>query len=395
MKRIVAFLLCLILVIPLSVCAYAEVQEPKTTKILAIGNSFTENSVSMLRNFSDGDISAQTDLLVASLTIGGISLETHEKNIKENAEKYKYIKRYKTKEEKANVSVQQALTFEEWDYIVVQQVSHLAGLEETYELYLENILKYIKSIVPNAKIVFNQTWAYEIDSKHNQYHRYNNSQSQMFMKIRSAYNKYAAKYSLDIIPCAEAFQLARGEAMFDYKNGGTSLCVEDGYHANTAGCYLLGAVWYEYFTKKSVWDNVYTHKNLTKAQMYTLKRSAHNAIKARYTVSGNNDDTYGFLVETVTSKKPVEYISSALTTTSIAESSQTTTTSAATSTLGQTTTTSVISDEISSEPSDIQTAVPMPKQRPWLVIILVTFIALIAVGGAVVLVVFLATKNKK
>ena len=217
----------------------------------------------------------------------------------------------------------------------------------------------------------------------------------MFMKIRSAYNKYAAKYSLDIIPCAEAFQLARGEAMFDYKNGGTSLCVEDGYHANTAGCYLLGAVWYEYFTKKSVWDNVYTHKNLTKAQMYTLKRSAHNAIKARYTVSGNNDDTYGFLVETVTSKKPVEYISSALTTTSIAESSQTTTTSAATSTLGQTTTTSVISDEISSEPSDIQTAVPMPKQRPWLVIILVTFIALIAVGGAVVLVVFLATKNKK
>lgn len=217
----------------------------------------------------------------------------------------------------------------------------------------------------------------------------------MFMKIRTTYNKYAAKYSLDIIPCAEAFQLARGETQFDYKNGGSSLC-KDGYHANTAGCYLLGAVWYEYFTKKSVWDNVYTHKNLTKSQMYTLKRAAHNAIKARYTVSGNNDDTYGFLVETVTSKKPVEYISSDfITTTSIAESSQTTTTSAATSVQSQTTTTSVISDETSSEPSDIQTAVPMPKQRPWLVIILVTFIALIAVGGAVVLVVFLATKNKK
>lgn len=396
MKRVLAVILALVfLILPLSInTAYAA--ENNTVKILAIGNSFTENSVSMVRNFSDGDISAKTDILIASLTIGGISLETHEKNIKENAEKYKYIKRYKTKEEKANVSVQQALTFEEWDYIVVQQVSHLAGMEETYEPYLGNILNYIKSVVPNAQIVFNQTWAYEIDSKHNKYHNYNNSQTQMFAQIRSAYNKYSEKYSLDIIPCAEAFQLARAETLFDYSHGGKSLCIEDGYHANVAGCYLLGAVWYEYFTKKSVWDNVCTHKNLTKSEMYTLKRAAHNAVKARYTISGNNDDTYGFLVETVTSKKPVEYISSVNTTTT---SLVTTTSAPQTTTTSKVNTSAILSENseivsLEQESSEIQVAPPVEKKNYITVILITVAASVIAVSAAVFLIIYLSTKAK-
>lgn len=400
MKRIFAFLLCVILIFSVITTASAADNESGTIKILAIGNSFTQNSVSLLRRFSDGDISAKTDLLVASLTIGGSSLETHAKNIKENASKYTYSKYYTQNEKKENITIQQAVTFEEWDYIVLQQVSQLSGMEETYEPYLGDILKYIKGVAPNTKIVLNQTWAYESDSKHSGYANYNNSQAQMFIKLKSAYSKYATKYSLDVIPCGEAFELARADDLFDYKNGGLSLCNDDGYHANTAGCYLLGAVWYEYFSKKSVWDNVYTNNKLTKGQMATLKRSAHDTIKKYYTVSGSNTDTYGFLTEAVSSEKTEASSNGLVTaTTSRPISSQNTaTTSVVTSVqsvqsiLSQDTLNSNIE---ASEPSNIPTAVPVPKKNFLPVILLTVGISVLAVGSAVVLVIFFTTKKKQ
>jgi len=55
----------------------------------------------------------------------------------------------------------------------------------------------------------------------------------------------------------------------------------DGHHAGTAGEYLAAAVWYETIFSKSIVGNEFMPKQLTKKDIITLQRIAHE------TVTGN------------------------------------------------------------------------------------------------------------
>ena len=140
-------------------------------------------------------------------------------------------------------SINETLVEEEWDYIVTQQASYLSGELDSYFPWLSQLLTLCKETNPVAKIYLQKTWAYELDSQHDGFARYHNSQQEMYEKLTQCYEYAVQKESIGLIPCADVIQSVRTTAPFLYENGGQSLC-RDGFHMSFVyGRYLLAATW--------------------------------------------------------------------------------------------------------------------------------------------------------
>ncbi len=215
--------------------------------ILAIGNSFSQDATHYLSRLAAAD---GTNMQVYNLYIGGCSLARHWENIENDAPDY--LLEINGESTEKYVSIAQALDLLPWDVIVTQQASHDSGLPETYHPYLENMLACLREKVPQAKICLQETWAYEIDSLHPQFVRYNRSQSEMYAALKKAYTDAAQANGLTLIPCGDVIQALRGKTPFLYGHGGMSIC-RDGFHMNLIyGRYLLAATWYKTITGRSV-----------------------------------------------------------------------------------------------------------------------------------------------
>ena len=224
-------------------------------KVLAIGNSFSQDATHYLQQIAEAD---NVDMKVVNLYIGGCSLERHWNNIQSEAKEYLLEVNGDSTEE--YVSIQDALGMEGWDYIVTQQVSHDSGIIETYYPYLENVLGYVKEKVPSAEILLQETWAYDIDSLHGGFANYNMDQQEMYEKVSHAYRTVAKDNGVRLIPCGDVIQALRNKEPFLYGHGGMSIC-RDGFHVNVIyGRYLLAAVWYKTLTGKSIRNNTYVPK---------------------------------------------------------------------------------------------------------------------------------------
>lgn len=206
--------------------------------VLCIGNSFSEDSTRYLHQISDGEI------YVRNLYIGGCSLETHWNNIVEARADYEWQKNGRMLK---MMSINDALTKKKWDFVTVQQVSHLSGMAETYEPFLTNIIEFIKEKCPNAKIVFHRTWAYDDNSTHEGFVNYGRDRKRMLDAIIKTSNFYAEKHSLDVIPNGEAIEAARALPEFQ----GERNINRDGFHLSyDYGRYLAGLTMYGFFTGK-------------------------------------------------------------------------------------------------------------------------------------------------
>lgn len=208
-------------------------------KILSIGNSFSQDAHKWLNKLAKvNGVCMET----TNLYIGGCSLETHWTNVEQNNEYYDLEINGGCSERK--ISISEALEMDNWDIITVQQVSGLSGLEETYEPYISNLIEVVRKNVPNAKLYFHQTWAYETDSSHGDFVRYNNDQQEMFDRIIKTSEKIAGSIDAKIIPVGRVIQHLREKiAEFDYKNGGLSLC-RDGFHLTLDyGRFAAAATW--------------------------------------------------------------------------------------------------------------------------------------------------------
>ncbi len=217
-------------------------------KILAIGNSFSQDATYYLKNVAD---SAGVDVKAVDLYIGGCSLEMHNQNIKNNDESYSY--------ELNGVctgrmtSIQDALKEDEWDIVTIQQVSFLAGVYESYGEDLIGVLDCIKEYAPQAKIYIHETWAYEIDNTSDGFARFDCNQEQMAASIENTVERISKENgNIPIIPCGRAVRKLRRNPLFDYQNGGESVC-RDGYHMSLAyGRYLTALVWFATLLKGDV-----------------------------------------------------------------------------------------------------------------------------------------------
>lgn len=221
-------------------------------KVLAIGNSFSEDATHYLHQIAKAD---GVDMKVVNLYIGGCSLKQHWENIQSEAKAYLLQENgYSTEQ---YVSIQEALAMEDWDYVVTQQVSHESGMLETYSPYIENMQNYVREIVPKAEFLLQQTWAYEMDSLHSGFWNYHQNQQEMYKCLKEAYQTVASKLGVRLIPCGDVIQDLRGKEPFLYNRGGMSLC-RDGFHMNAIyGRYALAATWYKTIACKSMQENSY------------------------------------------------------------------------------------------------------------------------------------------
>lgn len=224
----------------------------KKVKILAIGNSFSQDATYYLQKIAMSD---GIDAKVVNLYIGGCSVERHWHNIEQNAKEYLYEENGKSTDQ--YVSIKEVLLEEDWDFVVSQQASHDSGIQETYYPYIINLFDYIKEYAPNAERILQQTWAYEIDSDHGCFGRYNHNQQEMYQRLCEAYKRAADTLGVRLIPCGDVIQEVRTREPFIYEKGGISLC-RDGFHMHYIyGRYLLAATWYEIIFKKSIMENSY------------------------------------------------------------------------------------------------------------------------------------------
>ncbi len=115
------------------------------------------------------------------------------------------------------------------------------------------MVSIIKDLHPNAKIYFHQTWAYEIDSSHDDFVKYNNNQNEMYRCIKKTSRMAAQSIDATLIPSGEIIQTLRETLPeFDYKNGGLSLC-RDGFHLSLDyGRFAVAAIWLRTITGQDI-----------------------------------------------------------------------------------------------------------------------------------------------
>ena len=265
MKRI-----ALTLIILFTAIVSASASEDGVLRILAIGNSFSEDALE--QEFYPIAQAGGVKVIVGNMYIAGCSIDRHVKNIKGDIAEYAYRKigldgiRNETK----GVRLITALADEQWDYISVQQASGFSGIPESYS-QLGFLVDWIRSVAPTAKVVFHQTWAYSANSTHNDFARYDKDQRKMHNAIISASTRAASDAGINIlIPVGKAIQSVRG-ALPD-----TEL-TRDGFHLDRRyGRYIAAATWYEVLSGKSIQDNAYVPEGVTEQEIKVAK----NAIKS-------------------------------------------------------------------------------------------------------------------
>ena len=278
MKQYKIVVICMCILLLLAGGVYAQ---QKTVRILAIGNSFSQDAVEQyLHELAEAE---GISTIIGNMFIGGCFLERHVKNARDNAPAYAYRKigTDGKKREKGKMSLEAVLADEAWDYVSLQQASPFSGMYETYEASLPELIEYVKARLPKkTKLMLHQTWAYASTSKHSGFKNYNCNQLTMYQAIADAVKKAAKANKIKIvIPSGTAIQNARTSFIGDHLN-------RDGYHLDVKiGRYTAACTWFERIFKHNVVGNPYAPEGLDEARKAVAQKAAHAAVKHPYKVT--------------------------------------------------------------------------------------------------------------
>ena len=159
---------------------------------------------------------------------------------------------------------------------------------------------------PDAKLLWHETWAYQVGYAVAEYYVADPkvdtaipdvaTQTKTYETIKKICYEIAAENNVDIVPCADAWQIARADSRV-----GDNMCARlgvngdkgDYYHDGDigGGQYLNGCVWFEVLTGKSCIGNTYrpeykdsTQKSYTLSEdmIAGIQEAAHAAVAAVY-----------------------------------------------------------------------------------------------------------------
>ena len=273
-KRVFTLILALI-----SVQAIAQPKD--TLRILAVGNSFSQDAVEQyLWELFDA---AGIPVVIGNMYIGGCTLERHFQNSVTDKAIYSYRKVVRgEKTTWDNVTLSYGLADEPWDYVSFQQASGVSGEYETYEPYLRALRAYVRRRVPaTAKFMWHQTWAYAASSDHGEFPRYGRDQMKMYKAIMAASREVMKNHKFPIlIPSGTAIQNGRTSRLGDTFN-------IDGYHLErTYGRYTAACAWFEAISGQSVVGNSYHPAAISDEVALICQQAAHAACRRPYKVTG-------------------------------------------------------------------------------------------------------------
>ncbi len=270
-------------------------ENPDTLRILAIGNSFSDDGTEYLPDLLR--TAGIHNVTVARLYIGGCSLERHCNEYASGAENYKYSKAkngvWAVVSE--HCSLRDGIKDEPWDIITMQETSGLSGIYDNYREWLPKLIEIVRNEAtnPHASIVWHETWAYAVNSDHERFPLYDRSQAKMWNGIQSCVENLKKDFNIDVvIPSGKAIQLAR-ETSLNNKNKVPDACkvydlTRDGYHLNRQyGRYIAACTWFETLIKPtlgiSVEGNEYvledTEYHISKKEARQCQKIAMEAVR--------------------------------------------------------------------------------------------------------------------
>lgn len=237
--------------------------------ILCIGNSFSQDSTRYLHKIARAD---GTSINVCNLYVSGCTLAQHHGFMisEENA----YELEYNGELTKFKVSLKQALTNREWDYISFQQASHKCTDYESYMPYLTVLCEYAKKCCPKAKIIIHQTWAYEEGSSKLCNMLGYKLQKDMYRDLEKAYAKAATDIKADMI-------VPSGKVMQKLIERGITNIHRDTYHLSYAvGRYASALMWYKMLTGNCVYENKFNDfdEEISESEIEIIKTCVENIL---------------------------------------------------------------------------------------------------------------------
>ncbi len=238
-------------------------------KILAIGNSFSQDATRYLHGIARAD---RQPMKVVNLVIGGCSLERHYRNML--AKDRAYSMELNGEGSGFMVSLDEALYADYYDVITLQQVSHAAPFYKTYQPYLDELAAYVRRAVPRAKLYLHQTWAYEENSYRLCEELKYAKTEDMMAAVRASYATAAAAVGADIIPS--------GETMLNLSRLGIEKPHRDTFHASLGvGRYALALTWYGKLTGRDFSENSFRDFDIpvSEDEVAIAKEAAHRALR--------------------------------------------------------------------------------------------------------------------
>jgi len=285
-KRILSLLLCLLLVATLA-CACTKQPEKekepeqvetqptadpnaplcdgKTLKLLAITSSFGLNTTELLYAIAKAE--GVETVIVGRLYASGCTLQQHVEAANTGSNFYQYTKF--TDEGRTvmeGIPLKYGLEDEDWDIIFTQQGAAYAPLVNSYGDYIDQLMPYLQEnkTNPNARFVWNMTWAYQGNSDQKVFvQNFNSDQMAMYESILSATKEKIVPRTdfAAIIPTGTAVQNARTSYFGD-------TLTKDTYHLNNLGRAIAGYTLFSILTGKEL-----TQVNLGPVNCYDLPQN--------------------------------------------------------------------------------------------------------------------------
>ncbi len=263
---------------------------PDTLRILAIGNSFSDDATQYLPDLLEA--AGIHNVILGRLYIGGCTLERHCKEFETNGHEYVYLKSTKNKWETIKKykqgSFMDGVGDEPWDIITMQQGSPKSGRWDSYDPWLGKLIEIVRANCsnPKAAIVWHQTWAYASTYTNRNFANYAYDQQYMFDSIQICVDKARKQFNIPVvIPSGPAVQLMRGTSLKTEKE-----LTRDGFHMDYKyGRYLTACVWFETLIKPVLgvsvkgnsFRNAGTDNEVTDKEAALMQKVAIKAVKAQ------------------------------------------------------------------------------------------------------------------
>lgn len=257
-----------------------EVIPSDSFDLLMIGNSFSDDTIQWVNEICSY---LGIKVNIANLYIGGCTLQTHHNNLIGNIAAYEfrtYAKETNMWETKFYTSISEALAYYDWDYVSLQQASGSSGISSTYST-LTSTLSEIRKLKDDVKFIWNMTWAYQQNSTHGDFSKYNKDQLTMYQAIVDTVNariESNSKIEL-VVPNGTSIQNARTSFVGDN-------LTRDGYHLSyDFGRYIAGLTLVAKMTGVDISTLEYAPTGVSKAYKDIAIESVINAINNPYKVT--------------------------------------------------------------------------------------------------------------
>lgn len=252
-----------------------------TLKLLTVGNSFSDDAMEYVWQIASALGLKKIEL--GNLYMGGCSLAMHRENALSGTEVYEFRTNTDGVWRTENKALAYGVTFNDWDFISLQQASPFSGREETYNEDLRFLIDFIKRRAKNTKmkLVWHMTWAYPETSEHEAFLSYGKNQNTMYEMIVKTVQKKILPINdfATVLPSGTAIQNARTSFLGDSLN-------RDAIHLSMPlGRYIAGLTLTKALTGADISRVAYVSEGISEEEKVVAIESAENACRQPFAVT--------------------------------------------------------------------------------------------------------------